>query len=116
MHNRDFRRPYRPAKIIKQVLCDFDHGKILLESHSDKIVQRNFLVTWEKPDEDWIKLNCDGALKFAYLRAGCGGLLQGADGYWIQGFCRFVGDILIIKAKAWALLEGVRLASTCGST
>lgn len=85
VHNRDFRRPYRPAEIVKQFVYDFDKGEVLLESQPDRNLQNRFLVTWEKLDEEWTKLNCDGALNFVSHRASCDGLLRGADGQWIRG-------------------------------
>lgn len=114
VHIRDFRRPFRPVEIIRQILCDFDQGKILLESHIESHVQRSILVTWNKPDAGWVKLNCDGALKSASGCASCGGLLRGVDCRWIRGFCRFLGDVSIHKAEAWAMLEGLRLATSFG--
>lgn len=63
MHSRDFRRPYRPVEIIKQTISDFDQGKMSLDSYSISQVHRSHWVTWEKPEEGWIKLNCDGSLK-----------------------------------------------------
>lgn len=46
--------------------------------------------------------------------AGCGALLREADGNWIRGYCRFLGDVSILRAEAWAMLEGLRIAASCG--
>lgn len=61
-----------------------------------------------KPDNGWAKLNSDGA-KRTNLSA-CGGLIRDAEGKWIRGFCRFLGSSSVLRAEAWGLLEGVRLA------
>lgn len=114
VHNRDFRRPTRPAEIIKQTLFNFDQGINMLQPQIEKHEQRNNLIIWEKPYVSWVKLNCDGSLKLDPRRAGCGGLLRNSGGSWIRGFSRHLGNCSILKAEAWAVLEGIRLAEQCG--
>lgn len=46
--------------------------------------------------------------------AGCGGLLHNGDGWWLGGFYIFLGSCSILKAEAWAVLEGMCLASDLG--
>lgn len=41
-------------------------------------------------------------------------MLRRSDGSWIQGFSRYLGEVSVIKAEAWALLEGVRLVAESG--
>ena len=114
VHNRGFRRPIRPAEIIKQELSNFDQGISLLHPHITEQHQNNNLIIWEKPTENWTKLNCDGSLKTHPYRAGCGGLLRNSNGSWIHGFYRHLGHCSILKAEAWAVLEGVRMAELRG--
>jgi len=42
-------------------------------------------VGWKRPQEGWVKLNCDGAYKDSPGLAGCGGLFRNSDGRWVKG-------------------------------
>jgi hypothetical protein len=36
-------------------------------------------IGWKRPQEGWVKLNCDVSYKDSLGHAGCGGLLQNSD-------------------------------------
>lgn len=95
-------------------MCNFDQGIRFLHPQIEKQEHNDNLIIWEKPDENWVKLNCDGSLKSDPCRAGCGGLLRNSGGSWIRGFSQHLGNCSILKAEAWAVLEGIRLADHCG--
>ena len=57
-------------------------------------------VGWKPPiEEDWVKLNVDGAFSDASNMAACGGLLRNRDGTFLQGFVAKLheGDALYAK-------------------
>lgn len=78
---------------------------------NESIQKEEIAVGWHKPASGWVKLNCDGARKRDPVVAACGGLIRDCDGAWVGGFCRFLGVASVLKAEAWGLLEGIRLAS-----
>ncbi|MCI09976.1 ribonuclease H protein, partial [Trifolium medium] len=48
-------------------------------------------IGWKRPQENWIKLNSDGACKDMGKIAGCGGLFRDSDGRWIKGYIKKIG-------------------------
>lgn len=61
-------------------------------------------IRWEKPEEDWIKVNEDGAANMTTGQAGAGGLLRNAYGCWTAGFCTAIREASNVAAEMWAMV------------
>ena len=73
--------------------------------HGDTI-----FIGWKRPQEGYVKLNCDGAYKDTLSIAGCGGLLRNSDGRWLQGYSRKIGACDALSAEMWGMYLGMKLA------
>jgi len=73
--------------------------------HGDTI-----FIGWKRPQEGYVKLNCDGAYKDTLSIAGCGGLLRNSDGRWLQGYSRKIGACDALSAEMWGMYFGMKLA------
>jgi ribonuclease HI len=67
-------------------------------------------IGWKRPQEGWVKLNCDGAYKDTLVLAGCGGLLPDADGRWLTGYSRKIGTCDALSAEMCRMYLGMQLA------
>ena len=64
-------------------------------------------MKWNKPPEEWFKLNTNGASSGNLGKAG-------GNGRWIKGFSRSIGHASSFVAKYWALRDGFKLALGIG--
>ena len=53
-------------------------------------------VKWNKPIEEWFKLNTDGVSSGNPSKAGGGGLIRDYNGRWIKGFRDSLGMALVL--------------------
>ncbi|GAU31501.1 hypothetical protein TSUD_332760 [Trifolium subterraneum] len=67
-------------------------------------------IGWKKPQDGWVKLNCDRACKELGETAGCGGLFRDSDGRWIKGFTRKIGACDALHAEMWGMYLGIDIA------
>ena len=72
------------------------------------------LVKWNKPLEQWFKLNMDGASSGNPGKAKGGGLIRDCNEKWIKGFSRSSGHASSFVADFWALRDGLKLALGMG--
>ncbi|PNX75801.1 ribonuclease H, partial [Trifolium pratense] len=56
---------------------------------------KDMMIAWCSPNDNWIKLNCDGAVTDYGLKASCEGVLRNSDGEFIVGFSRNLGTCSI---------------------
>ena len=66
-------------------------------------------ISWSKPPELYVKLNCDGALKNSGV-AGATCVIRDLRGKWLIRCARNIGRCTSLQAKLWALLDGLELA------
>jgi hypothetical protein len=66
------------------------------------------------PDDDWIKINCDGAVVQYGLKAVCGGVIRVTNGKFVLGFSRNLRTCFITIADLWAMYQGLQLANDRG--
>ena len=64
-------------------------------------------MKWNKPPEEWFKLNTNGASSGNLGKAG-------GNGRWIKGFSRSIGHASSFIAEFWALRDGLKLALYMG--
>ncbi|KAK5804682.1 hypothetical protein PVK06_032333 [Gossypium arboreum] len=48
-------------------------------------------IRWVPPEDDWVKINSDGAVKGVEQRAFANGVILDKHGNWIKGYCRNIG-------------------------
>ncbi|KAE8736038.1 hypothetical protein F3Y22_tig00000218pilonHSYRG00238 [Hibiscus syriacus] len=58
---------------------------------------------WNKPEQNWVKANADGAMGGALGTAAAGGVMCDHHGNWIRGFSRSIGICNALKVELWAL-------------
>ncbi|XP_061350333.1 uncharacterized protein LOC133295506 [Gastrolobium bilobum] len=108
IHEEEFKRPQDPSKTIAAEIeenryCWAKFTKTFTgNSHS------HLPAWWNRPEEDFLKLNVDGAVQGN--RAACGGLLRDKNGLWTGGFSAFIGSCIPLHAELWALLKGLDFA------
>jgi hypothetical protein len=79
----DFRRPTDPTYAILKMVEDIDnYSHHPLKTHQYDTI----FIGWKRPQEGWVKLNCDGAYKDSLGLAGCGGLIWNSNGRWLKGY------------------------------
>jgi hypothetical protein len=67
-------------------------------------------ISWKKPMEGWVKLNCDETFKNYLGLAGCGGLFRNSDVRWIKGYARKIGTCDTLCVIMWGMYLGMKLA------
>ncbi|MCH97348.1 ribonuclease H protein, partial [Trifolium medium] len=103
----DFQRSTDPIVKILKMVDDIDN----YTRHPLNIRRCDTIfIGWKRPQEGWIKLNCDGALKNSLGLAGCGGLFRNSDGRWIKGYARKIGTCDTLCAEMWGMYLGIELA------
>lgn len=55
---------------------------MVVDTHSEVV-----LTGWKPSSEGWIILNIDGSC-WENGNAGCGGIIKGSDGEWLDGFAK----------------------------
>ena len=71
-------------------------------------------ISWEKPNQGWVKLNVDGASKHNPGRASAGGLIRNEYGQCIVGFSANLRHASNVAAELWAMLIGLQIAWNSG--
>ena len=62
-------------------------------------VKTTVQVRWTSPPVQWVKLNSDGSSMGNPGRAGGGGIIRNAEGKWIKGYARSIGNTTSIAAE-----------------
>ncbi|CAJ2648154.1 unnamed protein product [Trifolium pratense] len=103
----DFQRPTNTTYTILKMAEDIDNytHHPLNSRQCDTI-----FIGWKKPQEGWVKLNCDGAYKDSLGLAGCGGLFRNSDGRWLKGYSHKIGTCDALCAEMWGMYLGMQLA------
>ncbi|GLJ49218.1 hypothetical protein SUGI_1039240 [Cryptomeria japonica] len=73
-------------------------------------------VKWQRPQQNWVKLNFDGASKGNPRRAGGGGVFRNAEGNIMAVYAETYGWESAYYAEASALLRGIQIAAEHGWT
>ncbi|EOY31426.1 Uncharacterized protein TCM_038365 [Theobroma cacao] len=59
------------------------------------------MITWEKPKENFVKLNIDGSASGRPGLAAAGGLVRDVNGEWLVGFTFNIGISYALSAEPW---------------
>ena len=70
-------------------------------------------TSWKPPQMGWCKLNADG-MTSSLGWGGCGGVIRGDEGGWIQGFTMKLNTSNAHEAEAWGILKGLQLCWNMG--
>ena len=72
------------------------------------------LIRWMAPPDGWIKLNIDGASRRNPDKTGGGDVIKNQPRHWIRGPMVNFSICSFVKVELLALLQGLRMAWTCG--
>ncbi|KAL6502592.1 hypothetical protein OROHE_024245 [Orobanche hederae] len=81
--------------------------------------QEKLVISWEKPEIGWVKVNTDGSVKGAadhsLAEATAGGLIRNSNGQWIKGFrCNIGYGNTPVLAELTGVMKGLELAWNIG--
>ncbi|KAF7820682.1 putative ribonuclease H protein At1g65750 family [Senna tora] len=94
--------------------CSEDFSSSVV-SVSRKPTRREEVIKWCPPNEEWVKVNIDGASsRDGERRAACGGIVRDQDGNFIVGFMRNLGSCTSIQAELWGVYSGLVTAQRYG--
>ncbi|KAF7833225.1 ribonuclease H [Senna tora] len=73
------------------------------------------LVSWEKANAGWVKVNSDGAVKHSIRFAGCGVIIRDEIGGWIGGVIRPLERYILLESDSKALVDGILQVENFGA-
>ncbi|OMO88162.1 hypothetical protein COLO4_20392 [Corchorus olitorius] len=106
---------YRTVNRIQQALEEWMRVKDRLEPKHDSVDGRTVSDDlWQKPDEGWFKVNCDGAFCNNSCVAGIGIVVRDSEGIVLESYgkCIKAGNALV--AEAVAVKEAVQVTRHMG--
>ncbi|KAF7836240.1 cytosolic sulfotransferase 15-like [Senna tora] len=82
-----------------------------------KVIEEKFdQSAWSHPEEEWLKVNVDGACKSGTTeRASCGGVIRDHEGRFLLGFTKNLGYCDVISAELWGIKMGLEVAWEMGA-
>lgn len=86
----------------------------IFNSPLTKDLPRIETTCWNRPTENWIKLNTDGISKGNPGLAGGGGLFRDHTGTVMKVFCFFCGESTSLTAELFAIMYGLQLGIKLG--
>jgi ribonuclease HI len=92
--------------VVENLVLEFFYCVLQPPVCRSKVVKH---VRWEKPNQNFFKLNTDGSASINSGFAGGGGLIRNSAGDWIMGFMRNIGCTGSAAAELWALRDGLSL-------
>src|SRR4051812_17972863 len=111
MHDDDYVRPFDLKHVIGNKIRDYITAMGMNGvMHHSKV---KTMVRWDLPNQDFVKVNVDGA-KSTHGGAGCGGIIRDAAGVWCGGFAKGLGMCSPLRAELWGILEGLKLVRRLG--
>lgn len=87
VHDEDFVRPMNTSNVVKQFVTEYKKGAGTFDSVMS-LNRRVVNVSWKPPQQGWVTINTDGAVKESTGSAACGGVVRDADGRWLVGFAK----------------------------
>ncbi|KAF7836121.1 ribonuclease H [Senna tora] len=111
--DENFSTPTEPHKII------LGQAKIFMQAWANKDnstpnVRIISVSGWRKPNQEWIKVNTDGAVCRTTKIAGCKGVCRDENGRWKLGFIANIGIATVNGAELWGIYNGLKTAWDCG--
>ncbi|GAU38238.1 hypothetical protein TSUD_145930 [Trifolium subterraneum] len=68
-------------------------------------------IRWTCPQQGYLCLNNDGAVKKGNQQAGCGGVVRDNSGKWVCGFAKVLGSCSAYVAELWGIYEEIKIAN-----
>jgi hypothetical protein len=78
-HDDSFHRPLNSSRVILQYVKDY-HAGITSGIQQDANQRVEAQIRWSRPQQGYLCLNTDGAVKASSYRAGCGGVIRDGSG------------------------------------
>nr|GLL25228.1 uncharacterized protein LOC109163410 [Ipomoea trifida] len=100
--------------VVEKATAQVEEARDLLFKRKTFNSGKSQWISWQPPEEGWIKCNMDGAFKKGSGLVSVGGLFRDHKGSWILGFMSKIGDTNSFAAELWGLREGLRLAKARG--
>jgi ribonuclease HI len=107
-HDEHYVRPTTPTMFVMRNVHSYMLAEQALQT-SRKTLRIEILINWKTPPVGWVKLNTDGSCG-ADGCIGCGGIIRGSDGEWLEGFAKYVGHGTAYLAELWGVYEGLQVA------
>ncbi|KAF7820561.1 ribonuclease H [Senna tora] len=107
--DENFCTPNEPHKIILRQAKLFMQAWVIKESTVPR-VRTASVPGWKKPNQEWIKVNTDGAVCITTKIAGCGGICRDENGRWKLGFIANIGIATVNGAELWGIYNGLKTA------
>ncbi|KAF7838458.1 reverse transcriptase [Senna tora] len=95
-------------RVGRRAVCKAVEFVYLNSKYSPERAVETVFIGWQPPPLGWWKLNTDGSCQNNLI--GGGGIIRDANGNWIHGFKKFLGEGDCLLAELWAIVEGVNLA------
>jgi ribonuclease HI len=111
VHDNSFHRPLNPSRVILQYVKDY-HAGITSVIQQDATQRVEAQIRWLRPQQGYLCLNTDGAVKASSYRAGCGGVIRNSSGGWVCGYAAALGPCSAFVAELWGIFEGMKLAKS----
>ncbi|EOY25252.1 Uncharacterized protein TCM_016625 [Theobroma cacao] len=72
-------------------------------------MKSEIMISWEKRNHSFVKLNVDGSAQGQSGLAAAGGLIMDEYGHWIVGFTYKIGITFSLTTELWAMYHGLKL-------
>jgi ribonuclease HI len=106
-YDDSFLRPVKQVEVVKNRIVNYRLADKIMQ-HDSHEQQAIIQIGWSPPTLGWVCLNIDGACRDGVI--GCGGVIRGSDGEWINGFSKLIGRGDVYIAELWGVLEGTKMA------
>ncbi|KAF7837882.1 ribonuclease H [Senna tora] len=115
-NQRDFSVTDPVFTILQQVRMASEAYRDVLSTSRSFPSRSGCLVRWSHPEEEWLKVNVDGACKSSTTeRASCGGVIRDHEGRFLLGFAKNLGYCDVISAELWGIKLGLEVAWEMGA-
>lgn len=105
-----FRRPKHPMRSIQCYVKNYIQGALLEHRTRPFDGANSWHDNWIPPAKGWWKINIDTSRNLNKGLMTCVGIIRDQNGEWSGAFFKFLEDMEIGEAEAWAILEGMQWA------
>ncbi|GAU31042.1 hypothetical protein TSUD_214780 [Trifolium subterraneum] len=110
-----FNHPINPTQVILKMSREIDSCMKTNFTGMPKRMNTIF-IGWKRPQEGWVKLNCNGTHKSSVNLSVCGGLLRDSSGICLVSYAHKLGTCDALHAEMWGMYLGIDLTLRQGIT